>query len=1367
MNAIVPHRLQGAPLEGEILGPEDALEVIVSLNMFRLGADRIRVPAGSTIGEIVAAALAQHVGPKPARVVVLLGDQVIPEKVWDRVRPKPHAFVAVRGAPGKEGGILRNILLLAVGVASLAIPGLFPALSPFATSLIGAGLALGGTLLINALFPTRPPKLEDKGGVSQTYSIAGGSNTADPHGPIPFILGTHRYTPHLAARTYTEYTGGDQYYIAAFYWAYGSINIEDVKLGETPVGNYEDVRFQSDGYFLSDSETINLMPTQVIEETLSVELTNAGGWVTRTTAENTDRITLDIVAPNGVYKILSDNGKRKENKCTVASQYRRVGQSNWMTLKNWDFTSKSTEALRKGVSLNVSRGQYQVRVSKTSGDPDPNNKDKTVIEDLYWTALRSFRNGRPVNFDGPLAVSAIRIRATGQLNGTISNLNGIIKSRHNSWNGSAWKFGNSNNPADLYRHVLQGPFNARPVPTSKIDLERIQEFWSYCNAKGFAFNQVRDFRASVWDCLQDICAAAMAAPCFRDGLWSVAWDDPDAPVVGHFTPRNSRGFAGNRDYKQAPHALRVDFINEAAGYARDERIVFADGYNSATATLYERIEFPGVTNAALAWKLARLHMAQAKLRPETYRLVVAREHFRATFGDRVRVSHDIPLIGLTSGRVKAVDGQEVTLDEPVLMEGGNSYQMRFQLSGGDSLLRSVTYEAGSQTVVTLSGTDDVPSVGDLFMFGQSGSESAVFRIRNIRAIDEAEAELTLVDDAANLWDAVTGTIPAFDSQITIPPDPSTLAPTNLRVAEHLVAVGDVPTFAATFSWETLPGSAAVSFHTQIRDDGGDNEWRPLATVPAPQQSVIDISLYESDWSFRVRAVFDDGSVSAWTAITGETIAGGVPPDVANFRISAQEASATLSWDQVNTFGLDHYLIRFTTETDPELADWNTATELTTALSTSVQVPTLTGTYLIKAVNIVGTESVNAAILTSALGDISSLNVIQLYQVGPAWPGTFDGCEVNDDDALQLIAQPGVLDWGEILGIPSNYWSSQLESTIGTFTGEVIDLGEVSTSRLVPSIGAVTLEGDVESTAWSVRWLARITDDDPDDDPSWSEPFAITVGDYRFRAIEPILEIRSLAIGVHPRVATASLEIDMPDQLRAGENIEITEAGMFVPFVPPFRLYGGMGVADNNPGARVITSNANTDGFQVTAIDGSGDFVSGVKFSYNAKGAGSRSDAAAAGALYGWGLGTHGRLGNGSSARTWLRSRPSSMPAPGTRCRPATTSVSAFATTGRSGPGAGMTRGSSDSAIPWTGLCRPRSVPRPGRRFRQATSTSRLSGRTASCSPGARTAPAGSAMATWSAARRPPRSAPAIGARSSPAPTTPSPSAMTGSCSAAA
>jgi len=1237
-------------LQGEILPPEDGVDIVVSLNMFSSSHQIIRVPSGSTLEECVTQAEKEFQGPRAVAISVVVGDSLIPPEYWRRMRIKRGAFVGIYGCPGKDENSNRSLLLIAVAIAAIAAtfalgPAGFAIYSATTASLIGTAILAGGGLLVNQLIPMRPPVLENSSGASSspTYSISGGSNKAEPFGPIPFFLGKNRVFPKAAARPYTEFEDNDQILYMLFCWGYGPINVNNMMIGETPLSNYEKVSVEHDLNFISTTETMSLFPSEVIQDDLTITLDgtdNGPDWHLRTTAANCDRIGVDVQFAAGVYQIDKETNKRIEYKVRIKIQYRKVGTSAWKSFdKQIDINSRKPKAIRITILQDVARAQYEVQVGKSSSD-NTDSKNQ-IVQEATWTALRTYRTDAPIEFGTvPLAVTALKIQATGQLNGAISALNAVVDSKQLSYNGSAWVAGAlSQNPADLYRYVLQGPFNARPIIDAQLDLIKIQAFWTFCNTKGYRFNMVRDFRSSVWDCASDVCAAGRGFPVFVDGKWSVVFDDGAAAISGHYTPRNSRGFTEERVYTRPPHAFRGRFINEDMGYKEDERYIYDDGYDVSNATLFEQIEFPGVTDSDLVWKHGRFHIAQQRLRPSTYSLIVAREHFRNTVGDRVRVQHYLPLWGLVSGRVKSIAGSVVTLDEVVTMVTATNYSIRITQPGtGTTFTRTVLTTVGSSFQITLTGSGSAPVAGDLFSFGEASLETVNLRIKKISYLDEAEAKLYFQDDAPELQTADTGVIPAFNSQITIPPDPQTVTP-RVEVQERTPTTGETDTSGAHVAWE-LPVPSQPSTSLPLIGEGTpvssliptgalihykaseELEWENLGHVAFPNFSVNIDNLIAGLWDFRVKTVFDNGKESNWTSVLSFPIVGkeGIPDDVLVFSGNVSTDFIRLEWDAVPTPGVDHYVIRFA----PVLsgAEWSSAQTLADNVKeTNILLPTLVGTYLIKAVNVGGVESANPAEFASDAAGLRVLNAILLVQEDPTWTGTKVATEVSSG-SLRLIATGGILSWPAILSTTPEYWTTQFPLE-GSYHPAVVDLGQVYTSRVTANInaagdninnivgawgriGQVGLIGGNNASGWSVKYEERHTPDNPAGTPVWTDWAEIKASaDYTFRAIDRRLILTSLSPDVRPVVASASLSIDMPDTSRAETNVTIASDGMRVVFTPAFRIYSGLGISHQilANGVRITTSSEDATGFNVTAKDPSGVFVSGQKFSYNAKGAG--------------------------------------------------------------------------------------------------------------------------------------------------------------------
>lgn len=346
--------------------------------------------------------------------------------------------------------------------------------------------------------------------------------------------------------------------------------------------------------------------------------------------------------------------------------------------------------------------QYEVRVKATKF----RSPDYTRNDTVYWTMLRTIQISEPVSKPG-LCLVALRIKATNQLNGTLDQFNLLAESILPDWNGETWLARPTSNPASIYRSILQGSANARPLPDSRVDLTRLAAFHDSCTAQGWSFNANIDYRTTVAELSKDVLAAGRASLHQQDGKFTVVEDLPQTLAKQLITPRNSWGFRGTRVFSDLPHALKVRFVNPEKDWQQDERIVYADGYSETNVSQLEALELIGITDPELAWQLARYHLAVATLRPETYEVNMDVEHLVCSRGDLVLVQHDVPLFGLITGRIKGVATDSygrataLTLDEPCVMQAGERYGVRVRLQDNTYVQREVLNVPGSQTTVTL------------------------------------------------------------------------------------------------------------------------------------------------------------------------------------------------------------------------------------------------------------------------------------------------------------------------------------------------------------------------------------------------------------------------------------------------------------------------------------------------------------------------------------------------------------------------------------------------------------------------------------------------------------------------------------------
>lgn len=1176
----------------------------------------ITIPAGKTITEILALLDEKLDSPIESGVVYLSGEP-ISEEHWSRIKPKPDSVLVVKAVA--EGPLVAGIGAL-IGTISSSIFAATGGLTLFGKVLM-AGISIAGNFLLNALFPARPPQLEQESNNQKaSYSVSGSRNQAAPWEAVPVILGRHRVTPFFAAPQYTESQSEDQYLRCLFVWGYGVANVEDIRIGETPITQFQDVQIETSyGYGGAPDQPLTLYPRQTIEEQLSIDMKNVDGWHYRTTAENVDEISLDFVWPQGNYYISMADGKKHDLNFVVWVQARRLPDGAWFSLPTIQGTFIWTSTFRRTTSMVVPNGQYEVRAMKALADW-PQDHDDTFVDSFAWVALRGLRNQAPVNFNKPLLMTAIRLRANAQLNGSLDQINGIVTSYVRDWNNpSVWR--PSNNPADLFRHVLQGPANARPTPDSLIDIAALNAWWHYCKDQGFTFNQYRTSRASVFDTLLDICAAGRAVPYFNGNKFSVIWDQQDKPIVQMFTPRNSWGFEETREYRKFPHAYRARFINELKGYVEDERIVYDDGYDSTNATQFEHIEFPGVTNPNQIWRHGRFHIAQQRLRPSVYTLNVDIEALVCTRGDKVLVQHDVMLAGVGSGRVikRNDDLRAVDLDEITTLDASKSYRLTARFPNGGFLQYPlVTGQGGELRTLVLGGVNVIPPNDTLVAVEEMGRELGTYRILSIEPGDEMSHRITLVDDAPAIYQADSGAIPPFVSNVTAPVNPFTLAPTNLVVSQELYYEGNEWLIAATLNWQVSRQGWASRFEIEYFSSA-IGQWISAGSVQAPNTSYrIPQGLRSGGYTFRVRTVFTDGTYSRWTVTPPMQldILTRAPAQVSDFRISVRGDNTFLNWSPVNNVPIGFYEIRFVDRDSSEI-EWNAATPLIPRVEgTSIQVPSLVGTYLIKAVSVTGIRSVDATRIKSTIAELEGVNVVETLSEHPSFSGERDGTIVVDGRLKLALMEdtPGA----RVQGYYTFANALDLGAVFTSRTTAVVEaVGEDLTNVMAqwPNLASVTALDTSMPDEWGVELEVSTTLSDPaSPDAEWTDWQPFVVGDvtargYRFRVRlygQPVEGSDPPYTSTTPNVSRLSVVIDMPDRVIAKNDLVAPSAGLQVSFDPPFIHLEGISTADQDlsSGDRKIISNKDENGFFIRFYNSSGNPISRT-FDYVAKGYGSR------------------------------------------------------------------------------------------------------------------------------------------------------------------
>ena len=268
-------------------------------------------------------------------IVIYHNTRLLTVSEWDVVCPRPGDFLHVEGvvSGGGDGSnpiaaILSIVVMIyapyiapaLIGIEGAAVMG--SAMTAFVSSAITAAVTIGGNLIINAMFkPSQASSATQSiAAASPTYSLSGGSNRIRPYEPLPVLMGNHRIFPDYGAKPYTEFEGEDQYLYQVFNFGLGNLVLADLRIGETLLSTYSDVT-------VTRAEN-GVLPGfwGNVDSAEGAALSNATGWVTRTTGINTTQISIDLV---GTYYYVNSKGGLSARSANFEIEYCVAGTGNW------------------------------------------------------------------------------------------------------------------------------------------------------------------------------------------------------------------------------------------------------------------------------------------------------------------------------------------------------------------------------------------------------------------------------------------------------------------------------------------------------------------------------------------------------------------------------------------------------------------------------------------------------------------------------------------------------------------------------------------------------------------------------------------------------------------------------------------------------------------------------------------------------------------------------------------------------------------------------------------------------------------------------------------------------------------------------
>lgn len=454
-----------------------------------------------------------------------------------------------------------------------------------------------------------------------------------------------------------------------------------------------------------------------------------------------------------------------------------------------------------------------------------------------------------------------------------------------------------------------------------------------------------------------------------------------------------------------------------------------------------------------------------------------------------------------------------------------------------------------------------------------GWNEKVFRVTGWMLTPDVTVELTLQEESSASYDWNAGEETTYDpAPDTDLPDPGTVdAPGNPTVTESLYETTDgsgVKT-QAMVAWaeSESPFISHYLLRYGLASDDPDETYRQEPPIYSNQHTIKDLA--PGTYTFQVAAVNLRRAMSDYAETTKEIRGLSDPPeDIAGFSLNAINNQAHLVWDPIPDLDVrngGYVRIRWSKLSSGAL--WSDGVDLgekNSGIATGAVLPLLSGTYMAKAYDSTGNESVNAASIVSDIANVLAMNAIASLSEHTAFSGTKTNMVVSSGELI-LDGSAGAI---EMSG----------EYVFSTY----LDLGAVYTSRASIDVAAEVFDtvsnfddadglfddreglfdgGDLANT--KLEFYIKTTSSDPSGttptDGIWSDWRKFVVGDFTARAFWAKVVVTNEKASNNVAISELTLNVDVPDRQETFNDQSIASGGTTITYAKPFYARPAVGV----------------------------------------------------------------------------------------------------------------------------------------------------------------------------------------------------------------
>lgn len=749
------------------------------------------------------------------------------------------------------------------------------------------------------------------------FTRKGQFNRTRPGEPIEVGYGYCRLYPSYGGRSYTLFSGNDQYQFNLLCLGQGYWDIEKTQIEDTAIEDFAEAEVE----FVPPGGEMTLFRNNVetSAEVGGIELYGpneeeydgeSGPFIINSSGTLADRLEFDTVCPQGLF---STSKKGAIGKANVVFEFETIlvddaGEdivgASWTSLGSINLSASSTTPQRRTWGYDVPAGRYKVRAKRTSNA----SSSIRINHSIQWAGARAFLPN--VTSFGDVTMMAVKIRASNNINDNTRSLFNVWGTRRlATYDAEAESWNDATGSTPATRSLVMAFCDAFRNPVYGGNLERflnmpqLLEVEEYCNDNGIYFDWVFDQKSTVSETARAIARVARGVPTMVGSLMGIIRDAEESAPSAMFTPDNIKEGVVRREFKlfefDPPDCIEVEYRNPTTWEPERVKCVLP----GSSSDNPELVLLAGCLDRDVAYREGMFMMATKRWVRERLSFTTGLEGHIPQYGDLISVSHDLIRVG-SSGLVLTIDNATspgnsiIHLSDSVNFGTAMTYVLVIREKNGDVHGPITVTEGGDdRTVIAatpLELTDFYFSDDKELPIFQFGESERYAKLCKVAALKPSAGNDTVGVEAVN-YDPRVHSFDTLDAPaLYVAPTPAAIpaAPTasGLRVNYTV----DDPTLI-TVGWDSAYGAKSY-----LLQESRDNiVWDDVTTT-----SLLSTPLTVLPGTLYLRLAAINIGQGAWTTWTGEVgIPLTAPPAPTNFVNSAVwQLDAEFTWDPLSVTG---------------------------------------------------------------------------------------------------------------------------------------------------------------------------------------------------------------------------------------------------------------------------------------------------------------------------------------------------------------------------------------------------------------------------------------------------------------------------------